>query len=356
MQWATNQKMAVVLDGYAEAGPCPHGNSTNDLTHFFSIHETWDNFVGYWATFAKRYKNYSNLIYQLLHEPLNCNSDVYTLHMQEAIDAIRKEAPDAVCVLQPVNCQSDFKQGEWFNGGFYFQQTNPINRSNIAFSFDPYGFWRYPDNSKAAIKSIFDDMQATWLIEHGYCVFLCEFGADMGSHQTYSNWDTVFNKNIMEYCDENGYSGMHAYEWNTGRDDGVLSNWNGTLNAFGVDIAAYYKANADPLIIIDDDIGCEESMADITFSGTTKDKTLNTPLNGVLATITITKPGGSKETVTATTTNGAFTTKKTYLAGIYSATCVYTLDGYNTPAAITRAFTVAKVNGDMTVTFDVSVA
>jgi hypothetical protein len=244
--WATEQGMYVVLDGFVSAGPCLDGQSTNDLTHYFSTYDTWSNYVSYWRNYANRYKGYGNVIYQLTHEPLNCDSNVYSLRMQQAIDAIRVYDSDAVCVIQPVSTQADFNYGvsvgnEWYNGAFWFQQTNPINRPNIAFSFDPYGYWRYPDNSMNAISSVFNDIGATWLHKNNYCVFLCETGGNLEA--AYTSWDITWNKNMMSYCDSNGYSGYHFYEWNTGSGDGVLANWNGGLNAYGTDVSKYFKTH-----------------------------------------------------------------------------------------------------------------
>jgi hypothetical protein len=101
-----------------------------------------------------------------------------------------------------------------------------------------------------------------------------------------------------------------------------------------------------------------ENVANVTFNGSAKDESANTPLNGAAVAITVTKPDGSTETVTATTnTQGAFSTQKTYTAiGNYSAQATFTLADYNPKTSNKIAFEITKVNGNMVVTFNASVA
>jgi hypothetical protein len=244
--WATAHDLYIVLDGYCMAGDLPDGYPTNDLKHVFSTYDTWNNFIGYWQTYANRYKNYNNIIYLLMGEPLDCNYATYTFYMQQTIDAIRVIDSDAICMIQNVNNETDYAIDMWHNPTFQFQQTNPINRPNIMFSFDPYGFMTYPDNSLAAIQNLYAYFKADWLVSHGYAIFLKECGPDLGTHESsYGSWDKTWMDKMFSYTDSVG-CGYSTYWWRVSPGISgwtLISDCNGHLTTYGNDVKTYYLSN-----------------------------------------------------------------------------------------------------------------
>jgi hypothetical protein len=246
VSWATTHNLYVVLSGYTCAGmlPAPHdAHPTNDLKYVFSEVDTWSNFIGYWQDYASRYKNYNNIIYMLMMEPLDCDFATYTFYMQQTIDAIRAIDSDAICAIQPVNSEADYAGGMWNNIGFWFQQSNPISRPNIMFSFDPYGFHTYPNNNLAAIQSIYSSCGAYWLLNSGFPVFLGETGGDLRTHtSSYNNWDTTWLNSMFAYADSID-SGYCCYNWRVVDVGPLIADWNGNPTTYGNVVKSYFLSH-----------------------------------------------------------------------------------------------------------------
>jgi hypothetical protein len=98
-------------------------------------------------------------------------------------------------------------------------------------------------------------------------------------------------------------------------------------------------------------------VANVIFNVNVKDSSLSTNLNGVSITLTVTKPDTTIETITLTsdTSGNASTTKQYTVAGTYKAKAVAKLTDYNDATSNEVSFDIAKVNGNMTVTLNVSV-
>jgi len=238
--WTYAHGLYVNLRFWATSGADANGNPSNHLNTYMSggtNEYTWSYWLSIANTISSRYKNYNNIIYEPLSEGLYCSYSDYQTHMQNVIDTIRANAPNAI-----INVQAE-SSGDW-PCTFAFEQSNPINRSNIIFSCDPYGFFTYPNNSPSAIASSLSTIGTYWLESNGYCVFFSEFGPQ--DTNPYSSWDTTWLNNFMALCDSNGYSGYTAFRWCTSASDSayyLLADWNGDLSTYGTTVSTYYLAH-----------------------------------------------------------------------------------------------------------------
>jgi aryl-phospho-beta-D-glucosidase BglC (GH1 family) len=244
--WATANDLYVILGGFHLSGSLPDHNPLNDIGYLFNgKYETFSGYLNRWQTLANRYKNYSNILYQLMGEPLNCNYETYTSYMQQTSDTIRATGgynTNAICLIQPVNSQSDFAVDWWYRWGFWFQESYPINRNNIVFAFDPYGWMTYPNNDVSAIQSLYSHWHADYLVANNFCTLLAEVGPDNLQHtSSYTSWDKTWLYNTFGYVDSVG-GGYMAWEWSTATAD-LLNNWNGGLTTYANDVKNYYLSH-----------------------------------------------------------------------------------------------------------------
>ena len=186
---------------------------------------------------AQRYAAYNHIIYEPASEALNIPHSTYQSMIQRSIDAIRTYRPDAIISVAAES------PSDWDAFGFGFQQNYPINRPNIIFAFDPYGFQSYPDNSQSGIRSLFSWYGSNWILSHGFPVILSEFG---GNDAPYDSWSQTWATNCMTVCDTDGYSGYSAWRWITASEEtswNLITDWNGNLSPWGNTIKTYYTTH-----------------------------------------------------------------------------------------------------------------
>jgi hypothetical protein len=239
--WCQNQGLYINLRFWATAGPDIHGHAMNDLGLYMnggSGHYTWTEWLQWANVISGRYKNYNHIIYEPLSEALNIPLAEYVDHMQNCIDTIRANNPNAIVNVQAAGPPPYAWETCTFN-------MPPIGRSNIVWSWDPYGFWNPNTNS---ISGIYDITMgpagrgASVIANAGGCVFFAEFG---GKDVAYDSWSSTWVKNFMAMCDANGVSGYTAFRWCTASSDSfnLLTDWNGNLSTYGNDLKTYYLAH-----------------------------------------------------------------------------------------------------------------
>ena len=212
ISWAEKNGIYVILDYLTQ-------------THIYMIDWTeadYDHWVDLWSSnvtygVAKRYKNKTNVLFDLMNEPCRWLFPIHQTKCQECIDAIRLEIPDAVCIVEYTS--------EWWSDtwGLWFEQTYPINRSNVIFSihsyvsyvpdpdrygyYDAWGGWQDPTLYRAHLINI----GARWCLDNGRAVQVGECGVD--------NFDPNAQASRRHQYDvllEDGYSGWTTYAWLTG--------------------------------------------------------------------------------------------------------------------------------------------
>jgi hypothetical protein len=170
-------------------------------------------------------------------------------------------------------------------------------------------------------------------------------------------WITEFGKSKNDLIEQSNYvsrvvnwskSGSvdKAFCWVSQPDGGSSESYN---------IFTNYEPNPAFYKLINE--GGGDNVANVIFNVNVKDSSLSTNLNGVSITLTVTKPDTTIETITLTsdTSGNASTTKQYTVAGTYKAKAVAKLTDYNDATSNEVSFDIAKVNGNMTVTLNVSV-
>jgi len=227
ISWAEKYGMYVVLDGWHLSGSTANGVYRHDTAKYMV--DKWDDWIKQWKTLATRYKGRTNILYDLLNEPLQLGTyENYQTKMRQAIDTIRAIDPDVVIIVEEMSI------GSWDKMGFHFEQTNPIDRPNVIFSGHRYG--SQPSGhqdipTKEAIRSSLSVRKWDWMLKNNRAVWIGEFGAynNDGLSATEQTW----LRNFMTVLNEDGYSGYAAWQWGDRGWYYLLADWNGNPSDYG---------------------------------------------------------------------------------------------------------------------------
>jgi aryl-phospho-beta-D-glucosidase BglC (GH1 family) len=257
INWAEAHGLYVLLNGFHAIATDEYGYERNDFSHYMDGNPrgayagTWQAYVNIFKQYAQRYATKSHIIYESAEEGLYCPLATWQTQMRAMIDGIRQYDSDAVCAVGAVS------PADWDQQNFAFEQTYPINRPNVIYTFDEYGY-HYTDNSQATIRdrlSGFGNYHwgADWMLANGRCVVVAEFGGGGPWHEggayndPFTDWTATWLNNFMTVLDTDGYSGFSAWRWtadpNTWTCGKLLNDWNGNPSPYGSVIRAYYLAH-----------------------------------------------------------------------------------------------------------------
>ena len=251
VSYATSAGLYVILNGFhTSTGPSGSNPSipNNHLDYYMTHDWTWSQWLNLWNQYAARYVGYSNIMYELINEPLYVSASDYQSHMRQAIDQIRYQNPNSICVVQTSSSV------DWEGWSFNFEKTNPISRSNVIYSYHLYG-GNCQDNTQSHIMYHFGSngaysAYADWMLQNGRCVMATEFGGGQNQQEPpWDSWQTTFINNFMLALDNNGYSGYTAHQWVDygGEFEQLLVDWNGNPTVYGNTIRTYYQTH-QPLV------------------------------------------------------------------------------------------------------------
>ncbi len=237
---ATAAGLYVILRPFSMAG--------NSLESSGSNTSDW---LTKWTTIASDLKSYTNIIYEPINEYLHWTPATYQTNVQNCIDIIRTYSPNALVLVS----HAGNGNGGW-PATFNFQASNPINRTNICFGCDPYGWFSYPDNSQSGIWNAISSY-LNFAAVNGYPLLFTEFGGanNPSGDPNYGSWESTWVLNCMAALDANNIAGYFAFRWTTvyiGSSQieavslSLLSDWNGTLAQYGTDVSTYYLAHQNP--------------------------------------------------------------------------------------------------------------
>jgi endoglucanase len=183
--------------------------------------------VNMWRQIAQRYRDRSpKLLFELLNEPHDrMNGEAWNRLAARTLAAVRESNPDRVVLIGP---------GEWNGIPALPQLRLPPDRNVIVsiHNYDPFNFthqgveWlpqHFPTGTpccdasqRHAISNVLDQARA-WSVEHGYPLYLGEFGtadkADMRSRANYA-------RTVREEAEKRGIP--WAY-WGFAADFGIYS-------------------------------------------------------------------------------------------------------------------------------------
>jgi len=224
--WAGKYGMYVVLDGYHMTGA--YAPTWNLGTWSES---DWDYWLWIWGQYAERYKDRTNVLYELMNEPWGTSYANYQARMRKCIDMIRGIDPDAICLVAATHPSS---AGWW---SFEFEQTYPINRPNIIYTDHHYTSVEYPQNpDKDAIRNY--PIRARfwdWMLTNGRCVWIGEFNAPEDTHPE----GLIWLRNFIEVLNEDGYAGWAGWNWGDQTRYRLCTDWNGNPSPSGVVLQDY---------------------------------------------------------------------------------------------------------------------
>jgi len=245
INWAGNQGLYVILNGFHPGGSCSHGNLRVNCNHYMNVHwNNWNNWINLWKQYATRYASKTHVLYELLSEPINCDYATYQAKNRACIDAIRAIDPDSIIVVHAVDATTQYYCT------FEFEQSYPISRSNIAYADHTYAY-HYGSNTRQSIRDRLTFDKADWMIANGRCVIFTEFGpgGPGAPDWTIKPWtgnedfNTVWLQNLMIVLDTDGYGGYQAFRWScsdTTYAFYLLADWNGNPSGYGNVIRTYY--------------------------------------------------------------------------------------------------------------------
>jgi len=249
INWAGAHGLYVILNGFHPAGTCPHGYLAVDCAHYMTVDFPWASWIAMWQQYATRYKDKTNILYELMSEPIDCDYATYQTQTRACIDAIRAIDPDCVIFVHAVDATTAY------DCTFAFESSYPISRPNIVYTYHVYSF-NMAGNTKSAIQNRIAHTEAYTLLSSGKCVMPTEFGP--GGNGAENNWEPVpwtgsydetWLNNYMDVMEADGFAGYAAWRWCTSTYDttfNLLADWNGNPTAYGQVIRNYLLAHPTP--------------------------------------------------------------------------------------------------------------
>jgi hypothetical protein len=190
----------------------------------------WADWVAWWEVVATRYSGNTNVLYDLLNEPQGLSASEHQTRWRTCIDAIRAIDPNVIIVIEAIG------ENDWYDIGLMFEQTHPIQRSNIVFSPHHY----YGDNaagtSKSSIRNTLSNVGAEWCLNNNRAVMIGEVAYDVDLCPVNG---AAWLANWLAVMDEDGYCGFQYWWWSTSEWTRLLVNWNGSPNAAGSILQEY---------------------------------------------------------------------------------------------------------------------
>ncbi len=212
---AAAQNLVVLID----AGV--HWSSRSDcFAHYVNDYfdgdvYSWADWVNWWAIFATQLSAYGNVIFQLCGEPMNVSAADWVTHCRAAIDAIRAIDADRIVMVDAM--LTDIGTGGRWVGSFAFELDIGLQRSNVMFGYDAYGF-ATGTNTETAIRAALAETRANEMIAANKCVVIPEFNGVMsGSNWTevFGSWQQTWQNNLINVLRADGYQGAYLWSFNT---------------------------------------------------------------------------------------------------------------------------------------------
>lgn len=217
--WAENNDIYSALNAHY------FGDTTDIMNPEFS----WSEWLDFWIKITNRYKGRVSVLYDLMNEPFNISPETHQLKMLEAVDAIRSIDQNVSIIMEEISEES------WMDVALNYEQTHPINRTNIIFSQHRFYWNNSRSTTKESIRSLAEQRDWKWCLDNNRPVWTGEVNYDQSLNGT--NGQTWF-RNYLEVMIEDGYSGFAVWGWMTqaeagNRDWSLLEDWNGNPSEMG---------------------------------------------------------------------------------------------------------------------------
>jgi hypothetical protein len=126
IEWCGKNNLNIILDLHKTPGYAFHSLNENRL---FEDEHLQKRFLSIWRYFAKRYQNFGrNVIFELLNEIVEPNSDRWNKLSRQAVEAIREIDQDRVIIIG----------GNNYNSVRTLKELDRIEDSNVVYTFHYY--------------------------------------------------------------------------------------------------------------------------------------------------------------------------------------------------------------------------
>lgn len=124
--WCEKYKLNIILDIHRAAGYAFHSLNENRL---FEDETLQKRYISLWQAFAKRYHSYGgNIVFELLNEIVEPNSDRWNTLSKRAVEGIREIDKDRVIIIG----------GNHYNSVNTLQELDRIEDDNLVYTFHFY--------------------------------------------------------------------------------------------------------------------------------------------------------------------------------------------------------------------------
>jgi hypothetical protein len=126
IRWCEKHNLNIILDLHRAPGYAFHSLSENRL---FEDEHMQQRYVSLWQEFAKRYKSHgSNIVFELLNEIVESNSDRWNLLSKKAVKGIREIDKDRIIIIG----------GNHYNSVNTLNELDEIEDDNLVYTFHFY--------------------------------------------------------------------------------------------------------------------------------------------------------------------------------------------------------------------------
>jgi hypothetical protein len=215
IQLAEDHGMYVILSGWHLGEDETIASKFNNDVSGWGAGD-WTDWEDYWTDdaggvgIATRYNGKTNVIYDLLNEPLFLSEATQQTKFNSCIAAIRAIDSDVPIIVE------ESGTGTWGTRDLTFVRDTPITGTNIIYSghiyYDSDQEWAYPTTSEALIRAKITSVREgwDWCLANNKPVFIGECNANT-SNSSYEEFLT----NLYTILEDDGYAGWCAWQWLT---------------------------------------------------------------------------------------------------------------------------------------------
>jgi len=126
IEWCREYGLNIILDLHKAPGYAFHSLESNKL---FEDNTLQERFINLWKTFAKRYSKYGdNVVFELLNEIVEPNSDRWNALSKRAVEAIRELDKNRIIIIG----------GNFYNSVNTLKELDHIDDDRIVYTFHFY--------------------------------------------------------------------------------------------------------------------------------------------------------------------------------------------------------------------------
>ncbi len=174
--WCERYNLNIVLDLHRTPGYAFHSLSENKL---FEDELLQKRFLSIWKVFTKRYQAYgNNVVFELLNEIVEPNSDRWNLLSRRAVEVIRELDRNRVIIIG----------GNHYSSVRTLKELDRIEDDNIVYTFHYYE------------PHIFTHQKASWELPMRELDFVVSYPSGREEYQKYLNKSQYFRENLE--CEE----------------------------------------------------------------------------------------------------------------------------------------------------------